>query len=177
MTLVVRTTGDPAALVAAVKAAVGELDRSLPLVEVATLDDLLDRRTVARRFNAWLLSGFSTAAMALTAVGLYGLLAYLVILRRREFAVRLALGASLRGIVRLVVLQGVRLTVPGAVLGTLAAWLAARWMRSLLPDVGPADPAISAAVGGLAAAATIGASLWPARRAARVDPVTALRSE
>jgi len=177
MTLVVRTAGDHAAMAGAVRSAVAELDRSLPLVEVATLDALLDRRTVARRFNAWLLSAFSTTAMALTAVGLYGVLAYLVILRRREFAVRLALGASPREIVELVVFQGFRLTAVGAVLGTLAAWLAARWVQHLLPDVGPGSPTTALIVASLVAAATLGASYVPARRAIRVDPVTALRAE
>jgi putative ABC transport system permease protein len=115
--------------------------------------------------------------MALTAVGLYGVLAYLVILRRREFAVRLALGASLREIVGLVVFQGLRLTAAGAVLGTFAAWPAGRWVQHLLPGVGPGSPVTALVVASLVAAATLAASYVPARRAARVDPATSLRAE
>jgi putative ABC transport system permease protein len=177
MSLIVRTEGEPAGMVRAIKAVVGSLDPSLPLVDAARLDNLIAGRTAGPRFNAWVLSFFSTVAVVLTTVGLYGLLAYLVILRRRELAVRLALGASMRRIVSLVMLQGLRISAVGVVIGIGSASLASQSVRHLLVGVSASDPSNYLLVVGVVAAATLVAALVPARRAVRVDPMAALRPE
>ncbi len=177
MTLVARITGPPEPVLAGIRTAVDELDPNLPFARVALLDDLLDTRLAAPRFNAWLLSSFAMAAVALTAVGMYGLLAYLVILRRREVAVRLALGATAGQILRLVAVRGLWITAGGAAVGLGAAWLAAGWIRHVLPGVATGEPRLFVLVAAVVALATLAATVTPARRAMRVDPAITLRAE
>ena len=141
------------------------------------LDDLLDRRIAAPRFNAWLLSSFAIAAVGLTIVGLYGLLTYLVILRKRELAVRLALGATTGQILRLVALRGLSITGSGAAIGLGAAWLAGGWIRHVLPGVATDEPQLFLLVAAVVALGTLVATATPARHAMRVDPAATLRSE
>ncbi len=170
-------TGPVQPVLAAIRSAVDELDPNLPFARVALLDDLLDTRIAAPRFTAWLLSSFAMAAVGLTAVGMYGLLAYLVILRRRELAVRLALGATAGQILKLVAARGLLITASGAAVGLGAAWLAAGWIRHLLPGVGTGEPRLFFLVAAVVALGTLAATLTPARRAMRVDPATTLRAE
>ncbi len=177
ITLTARIAGPAGPVLAGIRSSVDELDSNLPFAQVAMLDDLLDRRIAAPRFNAWLLSSFAIAAVGLTIVGLYGLLTYLVILRKRELAVRLALGATTGQILRLVALRGLSITGSGAAIGLGAAWLAGGWIRHVLPGVATDEPQLFLLVAAVVALGTLVATATPARHAMRVDPAATLRSE
>jgi predicted permease len=177
MTLLIRTVGEPTAIAPALRAVVRELDRDQPLARVAPLHELIDDQTAARRFNTWLLGAFGAAAMTLTAIGLYTLLAYLVALRRHEMAVRLAIGGTPGHVVRLIVRHVSWVVGIGMSLGLAGALTAARSMRSLLFGIEPWDPLSQGVTIALLCAAAIAAAWIPARRALRVDPATVLRTE
>ena len=177
LTLVVRHGGDAGPLVAAVRGAVRDLDRNVPLSDVATMTTRLARSMSDRRYPMLLLSGFAVLAVILAAVGLYGLLSYIVSRRTREIGVRMALGADRRSVLGLVLRDGVRLTLIGAAVGAVASIGAARALGHLLFGVGPTDPVTYAAVGLLLVLVALLASYIPAARATRVDPVVALRTE
>jgi predicted permease len=177
LTLVVRHSGDPAALASAVRGAVRDLDRNVPITDVATMSTRLNRSMSDRRYPMLLLSGFAVLAVLLAAVGLYGLLSYVVSRRSREIGVRMALGADRTAVLRMVLQDGARLTVAGVVIGTVASAIAARALGRLLYGIGPTDPVTFAAVGVLLAIVALVASYVPASRATRVDPVVALRTE
>jgi putative ABC transport system permease protein len=177
MTLVVRTAGEPAGIAPALRAVVRELDRDLPLAGVAPYDDLIANQTAARRFNTWLLGAFGAAAIALTAIGLYSLLAYLVALRRHEMAVRLAIGGTRSHVVGLVVRHVSWLVGTGVSLGLAGALAAARAMRGLLFGIEPWDPLSQGMTIALLCAVAVAAAWIPARRAMRVDPAMVLRME
>ncbi|HET7248463.1 MAG TPA: ABC transporter permease [Gemmatimonadales bacterium] len=177
MTLVVRHHGAPGPLVAAVRGAVRDLDRDVPLTDVATMTTRLARSMSDRRYPMLLLSGFAVLAVLLAAVGLYGLLSFIVSRRTREIGVRMALGADRRSVLGLVLRDGVRLTLIGAAIGVVASSVAARALGALLYGVGPADPLTFGAVGLLLVIVALAASYLPAARATRVDPVEALRTE
>ncbi|HMA44308.1 MAG TPA: ABC transporter permease, partial [Gemmatimonadales bacterium] len=177
MTLVVRHSGDPAALVAAVRSAVRDLDRDVPLTDVATMNTLLTRSMADRRYPMLLLSGFALLAVVLAVVGLYGLLSYIVSRRNREIGVRMALGADRSVVLRMVLRDGARLTLAGIVIGAAGGALAARALGHLLYGIGPTDPVTFVAVAGLLALVALVASYLPASRATRVDPMVALRTE
>jgi putative ABC transport system permease protein len=130
-----------------------------------------------RRFSTTLLVAFAAVALALAAVGLYGVVAYSVAQRRQEFGIRMALGASASRVLKLVVGQGIRPALAGAAIGLVGAALLTRLMSSMLFGVRPGDPLTMAAVAGVLAAVALLASLVPARRALRVHPIEALRSE
>ncbi len=174
---VVRTAGDPLALVPAVRAAVREADPALPVYDVATMDEWLSRAVAQPRLGTTLLAVFAAVALALAAVGIYGLIAYTVSQRTREIGVRMALGARPAEVMRLVVAEGMRPALAGMVLGVLGAWAASRVIGSLLFGITATDPpAFLAAALFLALAAALAAYL-PARRASRLDPSVALRAE
>jgi predicted permease len=177
MTIVVRTAGEPTAIAPALREVVRELDRDQPLARVAPLDALLDDQTAARRFNTWLLGAFGAAAIALTAIGLYSLLAYLVALRRHEMAVRLAVGGTPGHVAGLVVRHVSWVVGTGMTLGLAGALAAARSMRNLLFGIEPWDPVSQGATIALLCAVAVAAAWIPARRAMRVDPATVLRME
>jgi putative ABC transport system permease protein len=176
--LVVRTTGgDPRQFIAPVVAAIREVDPEQPAYDIQTMDALLDRSLAQRWLNMLLLIGFAGASLTLASIGLYGVMAYNVTQRAREFGIRLALGGRPRDIVRLVLSQAVRLAASGALIGLAAAWLASRALQSLLFNVPARDlPSFAASALMLAAVALL-ASYLPARRAARVDPIRTLRAE
>ena len=174
---VVRTTGDPMAEVGAVRAAVRSVDADLPLANVNTMDDLISQTTGPRRFSLLLLAGFAALAMALASIGLYGVMSYTVTQRTRELGVRVALGASTGEVLGLVLRQGVRLALAGVAIGLVAALLLTRVMRTMLFGVGATDPATFVLVPLVLLAVAALASYLPARRATRVDPIEALRSE
>ncbi len=177
MTFVIRTVADPLALVPAVRAQLRELDRNLPVFGVATLDQTL-RDSVARpRFHTFLLGLFAAVALVLAVTGIYGLLAYFVSRSRREIGIRMALGAPPRDILRLVVGQGLALAFAGLVIGLIGALALTRILSSFLFGVTATDPWTFAGVCLILTAATLLASLVPARRAMRVEPVGALRLE
>jgi putative ABC transport system permease protein len=169
--------GDPLALANAVRAAVQEVDRELPITRVETMSAALADSISTERLTTWLLLAFAAVALVMAAAGLYGVIAYTVAQRAREIGVRMALGADSRAVVRLVATEGLQLTAAGMIVGTLAAAAASRAMRGLLFDVSPADPLTYAAVLALFGATACAALIVPARRALRVDPLIALRAE
>jgi putative ABC transport system permease protein len=177
MTLLVRTAGEPAAIAPALRAAVRELDPDQPLARVATLEELIGSQTAARRFSTWLLGAFGLAAVALTAIGLYSLLAYLVALRRHEIAVRLAIGGSRQHVVGLIVRHVALVVGLGISLGLAGALTTARAMRSLLFGVEPWDPLSQTATIAVLGLVAVAAAWSPTRRAMRVDPAAVLRAE
>jgi putative ABC transport system permease protein len=169
--------GDPLALANVVRAAVRDVDRELPLTRVETMDAALADSISTERLMTWLLFAFATVALVMAAAGLYGVIAYAVAQRTQEIGVRMALGADPRAVVRLIAAEGVKVTVAGMMAGTVGAAIASRALRGLLFDVSPADPLTYAAVLALFAATACAALIIPARRALRVDPLTALRAE
>ena len=177
MTLVVRSQGDPRSLLSAMRGQVRQLDAELPLFNVRTLDEYISGSVAQRRFMAMLLAIFAGVAMLLAAVGLYGVMSYGVAQRTHEIGVRMALGAESSHVLRLVVGQGLRLTVLGLALGCLAALAASRLLSSMLFGVAGNDPATFAAVAALFLGVALAACYIPALRAARVDPLVALRHE
>jgi putative ABC transport system permease protein len=177
MALVVRTSGDAAALAPSVRAAVRALDPNVPVYEVRTAEGLIDLSLGPRRFNMYLLACFATIALALACVGLFGIMAYVVSLRTREIGIRLALGAAPAGVMRDVLGQALRLTVIGVTLGMVGGLSVTGAMRSLLYAVEPTDIVTFASVPLVLLFVSMLACYIPARRAMRVDPLIALRSE
>jgi len=173
----VRTTEEPPGLIESVRAELYALDPELPAGRIRTADAIVSALVARDRFNAQLLAVFAVVALALSAVGIYGTTSYYVAHRTREIGLRLALGANPRRVLREVVWQGVALSVAGIVVGVAAAVALARTVASLLFGIGAADPATYVAVSVLLAGVAAAASLAPARRASRVDPLTALRAE
>jgi predicted permease len=177
LTLAVRTGVAPSALVGSIRELVKSLDPAVPVFRIRTLGQQLSSSLALQRLAATLLDGFGLLTLSLVAVGLYGMLAYSVSRRTREFGIRLALGAQLGDVRHLVLRQGFRLAALGVVLGLGGALAAARLARSQLFGVSPFDPGIFAAVTILLLAIATLACWIPARRAARVDPMTSLRAE
>jgi putative ABC transport system permease protein len=175
--LIVRTTGDPLAVAPAATRAVHELDADQPVDDVNSMERLMASLLRARAFTLTLLGAFAIVAITLAVVGLYGVIAYGVTQRRREFGVRIALGAQRRQIARIVVGEGSRIAVAGIAIGILGAMGTTRLLSSLLFDVDPHDPGVlSAVVAGLVLVALL-ACIEPARRATRVDATEVLRGE
>jgi predicted permease len=177
MTLVVRSGGDPLALAAPIRAEVRRLDPNLPIANVRTLRQVVDASLATPRLTGSLLSIFGGLALFLAAVGVAGVLAYLVSRRRREIGIRMALGASRSRILTLVIRRGLVTAAWGVGSGLLAALFLTRLMESLLYGVTPRDPATFAAVALLLLGIALAASAVPAFRAARVHPLEALRTE
>jgi putative ABC transport system permease protein len=177
LTLVVRTAGDPLAAVTAVRGAVRALDRDQPVFEVLTMDQLLANMVAQRRFSMTLLGTFAGLALVLGLVGVYGVTAYLVAQRTREVGLRIALGARPGQLVRMVVGQGMAVAGVGMAIGLAGAIAVARLMAGLLYEVSPLDVATLASVLVLLALATLVANWLPARRAARIEPLVALRAD
>jgi putative ABC transport system permease protein len=177
LTLVVRATGDPTALSAAVRSAVREVDPRLPFASVQTMDEVVTASLGRERFLFALTGAFAVVALVLGTIGIYGVLAYGVARRTREIGLRLALGARGRDIATLIVGEGGRLIVAGTVLGLAGAVLLGRLLRGLLFGVTPLDPATLVAAPLALAAAALVATWLPARRAAHLDPVEALRHD
>ncbi len=175
--IVLRTAGDPAALAGPLRSLVQGLDPDLPLVEEQRGRDLIASSLAEPRFNATLLTVFAALALVLAAIGVFGVVSYLVTLRQRELGVRFALGARGRQIVSLVLGQGLRPVWGGIGLGLLGAFAASRLLSSLVYGISVADPATYALVGALLAAVAVLACLIPALRATRVDPMEILREE
>ena len=177
MTVLIRTAGEPAAIAPALRAVVRELDQDQPLARIVPLDALIDNQTAARRFSTWLFGVFGMAAIALTAIGLYSLLAYLVALRRHEMAVRLAIGGSPHHVLGLIVRHVSLVVGLGISLGLAGALTTARSMRSLLVGIEPWDPLSQTATIAVLGLAAVAAAWIPTRRAMRVDPAIVLRTE
>jgi putative ABC transport system permease protein len=175
--LVIRTTGDPQSLAGAARQAVWSIDRDQPVSNVMTLDDLLDEEVAQRRVQAMLLGALAALALILACVGIYGVLSYLVTQRTQEIGVRVALGADAAHVFRTVASQGMGLTAIGIVTGLIASLLLSRLLMSLLFDVNPTDPLTYTGAVVVFATVALLACYIPARRAAKVDPMVALRYE
>jgi predicted permease len=178
MSIVARTVGDPTTLAGAVRREVGALDPTVPVYNVHTMEQQVARSpaVLARRFPLRLVGAFAAAALSLAVVGIYGLVAYTVAQRTQELGIRVALGAQRRNILALVVRQGALLAATGVTVGLVVALWATRMLGSLLYGVSAADPLTYVAVAALLGGIAIAASYIPARRAARVDPMVALRA-
>jgi putative ABC transport system permease protein len=177
LTIVIRTTGDPMAFVPVARTDLASLDRDLPLAGVRTMDEVIGRSIAERRFTMLLLATFACVAVMLAAIGVYGVLAYLVSQRTQEIGVRLAIGATPGDVVRLFVREGAGLTLVGVACGLAGALAVTRTLSTLLFGVTTTDPVTFAAVAGTLAIVALLASYLPARRAARVDPMAALRTD
>jgi putative ABC transport system permease protein len=177
LTVVMRTRGDPAVALRSARSVVAALDKDLPVYAAYTLEDAVSRSLGQPRFYLSLLAVFATLALVLAAVGIYGVIAYTVQQRTREIGIRMALGASGGTVVAMVVRRGLALAVFGVALGTAGAYAVTRVMRSLLFGVSERDPATFIGVAVLLGVVALIASWIPARRAARVDPLTAMRVE
>jgi putative ABC transport system permease protein len=175
--LVVRTAMDPAALVPSIKRAIWSVNANQPIERVATMDALIERTASQRRFALVVIESFALAALALAAIGIYGVLSGSVSERLREIGVRSALGASRERLLGLVVGQGMALTAAGIVLGVGGAFLASRALMSLLFGVSRLDPLTYLGVALLLGLVSLIACALPAWRAARVDPAITLRAE
>ncbi|HKP14391.1 MAG TPA: ABC transporter permease, partial [Blastocatellia bacterium] len=173
--LVVKTDVEPASLAAAVSKAVWELDKDQPVSDVRTMEEVLSNSIARQRFSTLLLGIFAALALLLAAVGIYGVMSYAVAQRTREIGIRMALGAQAGGVVRLVIGQGLKLASAGVVLGLAGALLLTRLMSSLLFGVSATDPLTLATISLVLVGVALLASYIPARRAAKVDPLTALR--
>ena len=173
--LAIRTAGDPLSLTGAVCAQVAAIDRDQPIASVRTMDELLEEEVGQRRLLAVLLGSFSAVALLLALIGIYGFIAYSVTQRAQEVGIRRALGAQQGDILRLVMGQGLALTLAGIVLGLAGAYALTRVMKALLFHVSLTDPATFVGIALLFLVVALTASYLPARRAARVDPMAALR--
>jgi putative ABC transport system permease protein len=177
MLLYIRTTGDPAILIGAVRREVRALNRDLPLFDIQTMDARIAGATSKPRFTAIFLAVFAGIALALAAVGIYGVMSYLVTQRTREIGIRIALGAQRRDMLSLVVRRGAILAALGIGIGTAGAQAASRALTTLLYEIQPGDPATYVEIGALLAGVALVACYLPARRASMVDPSGALRAE
>ncbi len=177
MTYVVRTDSDPAAIAPAAVRVIREIDPLLPVSAVRPLDEVFAESIARPRLTTSAMSIFAGAALLLAALGVYGIVAYSVAQRSREFGIRVALGAKPAQIIRMVVGQNLRIVVMGVMLGIAVAIPATRMLRGLLFNVPPNDPATFIAIGVMLSAVAIVASYLPARRGTRIDPVVTLKSE
>ncbi len=177
LTLAVRSSGDPRLLAAALRGVVAAVDPEIPLYDVKTMDERTEGALVSRRVPMFLALGFAVVALFLSAVGVYGVLAYQVAQRTREIGIRMALGGTRQAISRLVLAESGRMLALGLGLGLAGVFAAGRGMRSLLYEVQPGDPAVLAAVALALGAVALTAALIPAQRALHVDPAVALAAE
>ncbi|HEY1579209.1 MAG TPA: ABC transporter permease [Terracidiphilus sp.] len=173
----VRTAGDPAAMTKTIAAAVHSIDPTLALADVRTLEQIRDEDLSGDRFSILLYASFAAIALALAAIGIYGVMAFAVGERSHEIGIRMALGATRHGVVRMVLREGLLLAVCGLLLGLVGAYFVGHAMRSTLFGVGSIDPSAFCAVGAILLVSALVACYVPARRAAAVDPMKALRIE
>jgi putative ABC transport system permease protein len=177
MTLVVRTSQDPVNYITPVRQRITALDKELAVSGVASLDQVVSDSVAGRRFSAILLGAFAVLGLLLASVGVYGVLAYSVAQRTPEIGIRMALGAARKDVLWLIVALGLRQALAGIVAGTAAALALTRLMSSLLFEVSPVDPATFIGAALLLGTVAGLAGYIPARRAAKVDPMAALRCE
>jgi putative ABC transport system permease protein len=177
MVFVLKTDANPLSLAEAARHVIREFDPELPVSQTRTMETVVQLTFARQQFSAVLLGGFSVASLLLAAIGIYGLLAYSIAQRAREIGVRMALGAAPSSIVRMVVASGARMVASGALAGLAAALAFSGLMKGLLFEIGPRDPLTFIAAPALFVAVALVAAYVPARRAARVSPMTALRAE
>ena len=177
MTLVVHTSSDPQSLIALVRSQISEMDKDQAVYNIATMEQLLANSISLRRFSTILLMSFAGVALMLAGVGIYGVISYSVTQRTHEIGVRMALGASRRDIIHLVVRQGMAMTLAGVGIGLVATFALTRVMETLLFNVSATDPATFVTIPVALTIVALGACFVPAERAAKVDPMEALRYE
>jgi putative ABC transport system permease protein len=177
MALTIRTTTDPMSVAPALRGAVRELDPNVPVLGLQSMTEVMAASLAGPKFTMMLMGLFGAVALALGAVGIYGVMSYSVAHRTNEIGVRIALGAASGQVSRMVLHQGMRLALLGVGIGVVAAIAGTRVMRSLLFNVSTTDPVIFVAVAVLLGGIALLASYLPARRATRVDPMTAMRSD
>jgi putative ABC transport system permease protein len=175
--LAIRTDGDPMALVASVKQTIASIDHDQPISDIKTMDQWLDEEVASRQVQTTLLGGFAALALILACIGIYGVLAYVVTQRTSEIGLRVALGADARSVFLAVARQGMSLAGIGIVLGIAASLALSSLLQSLLFDVKPTDPLTYLSASAIFALVALLACYIPARRAAKVDPLVALRYE
>jgi putative ABC transport system permease protein len=172
-----RTALDPARMTEALRRTVRNIDKDLPLTNVRTMEEVASESASRPRRQAWMIGVFAAVALILAAFGVYGVLSYSVAQRTNEMGIRMALGAQPRELLRMTMRHGMALAVIGLAIGLAAAFALTRVMASLLYEVKPADPFTYAAVSMLLLGVAAAATYAPARRAGKVDPITALRWE
>jgi putative ABC transport system permease protein len=177
MTFVVRSQASPEAIGPALRAVIRAADPNLPVQNIARMDELVSSMSSEPLFQTRLLALFAVIALALSAVGVYGVLAYAVTQRRFEIGIRMALGARARDVMTSILARTFALTLPGILLGALGAFALTRLLKTFLFGVTPTDPLTFGAVALLLSVTAAFAGWLPARRAARVDPLTALRND
>jgi ABC-type antimicrobial peptide transport system permease subunit len=178
MSIVIRTNlSDPNALTSAVRKELAALDATIPLTSVRVFDEYISRSLARPRFNALLISLFAGTALILTAIGIYGVMAYSVAQRTNEIGIRIALGAAQSNIFRLVIGEAMSLVAISVGIGLVGAFAATRLLASLLYGVGAWDPITFGAIAILISLVAFLAAWLPARRAMQVDPIVALRTE
>jgi putative ABC transport system permease protein len=173
--LTVRTTGDPNNVVAAIRSEMKSVDSGVPAANVRLLEDIVADSVAPQRLNMWLLVAFAGLAALLAAVGLYGVMAYSVTERTREIGVRMALGAGSTAVLRMVLLDGAKVTAAGVITGVAAAFALTRLMSGMLYQVSATDPLTFTGISALIVCVSLLANYSPARKASRVDPMVALR--
>jgi putative ABC transport system permease protein len=177
MTFVIRTNGEAIALAPATREAIRALDAQQPVAEVRTLENLLGKSVARQRFNTWLLAVFAATALILAAIGVYSVMAYSVTQRSHEIGIRIALGACAPDVLKLIVGQGMKLALSGVILGLIGGIGLTRLLANLLFGVSATDPLTFSSVAALLVGVALAACWLPARRATKVDPMVALRSE
>src|SRR3989442_10444685 len=177
MSVVVRSTVEPASLTPEVRRIVAEVDKSAPVSEVKTMEHIVNEAVTEPRFNLFLLGLFSGIALLLSAAGIYGVTAYSVTQRTHEFGIRMALGAQVGDVLKLIIRQGMLLISVGIAVGLLASFALTRLLRTLLFGVSVTDPLTFVAITLLLSVVALVACYIPARRATKVDPLIALRYE
>ncbi len=177
MSVIVKATGEPFALLPTIRQIVRRLDPEVPIFQVQTLEEIARARLGTNRFAQSLFGVFAALALLLGGVGIYGVMSFAVSRRAKELGVRLALGASRGSVLRLVLSQGAQLTLPGVVVGLLLALASGIVLESLLYEVSPLDPLTYGVVAIVLVVVSMAATLLPAYRATRLDPITSLREE
>ncbi|HKC85430.1 MAG TPA: FtsX-like permease family protein, partial [Blastocatellia bacterium] len=175
--LVARVAADPAGLSAAIRREIHSLDPQLPLYNVRPMERIIDDSVAAQRLSTLLFGGFAALALAMAAIGIYGVMSYAVAQRTHEIGIRVALGARTRDVLKLVVTQGMKPALAGIAIGLAASFGLTRLMKSLLFDVSATDPLTFVVITLLLTAIGLLACWIPARRATKVDPMAALRTE
>ncbi len=177
LTLVMRTAGDPLAVSGAIQQQIWSMDRDIPIPDVLSMQQVVDRAVWQPRFSTTILSGFAALALLLAAVGIYGVISYGVSQRRNEIGIRMALGARPRDVLRGVLGEAAVLAGVGSIAGLGAAMLLTRYLKSLLYEVSATDPVVLTVAAGILTAIALAAAWLPAHRATQIDPIEALRAE
>ena len=177
MSVVIRSTVEPSSLAASVRQVVSEVNKSVPVADIRTMEHIVSESVTQPRFNLFLLGLFSFIALLLSAAGIYGVTAYTVTQRTHELGIRLALGAQVGDVLKMILGQGMAVIGVGLVLGLVSAFALTRLLRSLLFGVGENDPLTFAAISLVLLLVALVACYIPARRATKVDPLVALRYE